>query len=67
MSRDKDQYGPDPDAFKPERFLESKIRDPTQYVFGFGRRYVSEAHSVIRDSLPAESVLEDTWPKTVSL
>jgi len=36
---------PDPDAFKPERWLQSqgddeqeKKRDPRAYVFGFGRR-----------------------------
>ena len=39
---DVDEYG-DPEAFRPERFirdgkLEFSIRDPVDYVFGFGRR-----------------------------
>jgi hypothetical protein len=34
-------YAPDPEAFRPERFLEAKVRDPNEYVFGFGRRYVT--------------------------
>jgi hypothetical protein len=40
MSRDKKEYGPDSEAFRPERFLDSNVRDPDLYVFGFGRRYV---------------------------
>ena len=45
MSRDPVAY-PDPDEFKPERFLvEGKpspnVRDPRKYSFGFGRRSVS--------------------------
>ncbi|KAH7906297.1 cytochrome P450 [Hygrophoropsis aurantiaca] len=42
--RDEKLY-PDPDAFKPERFLDAAVdeiaerrRDPRTYVFGFGRR-----------------------------
>jgi cytochrome P450 len=32
-------YGPDPDAFRPERFLgEGAQPDPRAHVFGFGRR-----------------------------
>lgn len=37
---------PEPDAFKPERFLEPRSAevtqrmDPKNYVFGFGRRLV---------------------------
>jgi len=38
MSRDMTDYGPDPEVFRPERFLETKARDPVLYVFGFGRR-----------------------------
>jgi len=38
MSRNERDYTPDPDAFRPERFLEADVRDPGQYVFGFGRR-----------------------------
>jgi len=38
MSRDWDEYAPDPDSFRPERFVGTKARDPFFYVFGFGRR-----------------------------
>jgi len=38
MSRNEKDYGPDPEAFRPERYLESDARDPSTYVFGFGRR-----------------------------
>lgn len=37
---------PNPDEFKPERFMEDadeetmRKRDPKNYVFGFGRRFV---------------------------
>ena len=43
MSRDPVAY-PDPDEFKPERFLDKngniddKVLSPYEYVFGFGRR-----------------------------
>jgi hypothetical protein len=43
--RDEKLYS-DPYAFKPERFLEKvdpemeRKRDPRNYVFGFGRRFV---------------------------
>lgn len=44
MLRDKKDY-PDPESFKPERYLKNglpdlTIRDPTTIVFGFGRRWV---------------------------
>jgi hypothetical protein len=33
-----------PEVFAPERFIgETKERDPREYLFGFGRRYVSLA------------------------
>jgi len=38
MSRDERDYAPDPEVFRPDRFLEENSRDPSQYVFGFGRR-----------------------------
>jgi len=38
MSRNMEDYGPDPDVFRPERFLEKELRHPAQFVFGFGRR-----------------------------
>lgn len=41
MSRDESRY-PDPEAFIPERFFDSKGMlnddDPAEFVFGFGRR-----------------------------
>jgi cytochrome P450 len=40
MSRDEKEYGPDSEAFRPERFLDSNVRNPELHVFGFGRRYV---------------------------
>ena len=45
MLRDENLY-PDAENFKPERFLEKtspeieRKRDPRNFVFGFGRRYV---------------------------
>jgi len=38
MSRDMRDYAPDPEVFRPERYLEANLRDPSQFVFGFGRR-----------------------------
>lgn len=43
MMRNADDY-PDPDPFKPERFLDkdgnidTSVQDPTTIAFGFGRR-----------------------------
>lgn len=38
MSRDPGNY-PDPEEFRPERFLDNAGRDdPNAFVFGFGRR-----------------------------
>ena len=47
MARDPKHY-PDPDTFMPERFLTADgrpnedILHPREYVFGFGRRYVTQ-------------------------
>lgn len=40
----------DPDVFRPERFihdgkLDTSVRDPAAFVFGFGRRHVTTARS----------------------
>ena len=48
MSRDKKDYAPDPEVFRPDRYLEANPRDPSQYVFGFGRRYVLGLFSKIQ-------------------
>jgi cytochrome P450 len=51
MTRDEEVY-PDAESFKPERFmkngaLDEKIRDPRDFVFGFGRRCVLRPHSIV--------------------
>lgn len=69
ISRDPDVY-PEPDAFKPERFLTqnggvSDLNDPKKFVFGFGRRWVCVASAdEFQVSLPniAEFALVDTSP-----
>ena len=46
MSRDEKRY-PEPEVFRPERFLtaDGKLNpnadDPFDFVFGFGRRYIT--------------------------
>lgn len=45
MLRDESLY-PDASTFKPERFMgadpdRKKMMDPRNYIFGFGRRWVS--------------------------
>ena len=44
MLHDPEEY-PDPEAFKPERYIKDEkidpsVRDPLTIAFGFGRRYV---------------------------
>jgi cytochrome P450 len=39
MVRDEEGFGPDPEAFRPERFFDPNVRDPGQIIWGFGRRY----------------------------
>ena len=47
LSRDPAEY-PDPDAFRPDRFLgtdnSKPSRDPVDYAFGFGRRICPGRH-----------------------
>ncbi|KAI0646467.1 cytochrome P450 [Trametes meyenii] len=43
LSRDPEEY-PDPEAFMPERFLDSKTRDPATFIFGAGRRICAGRH-----------------------
>ncbi|OSD04423.1 CyP450 monooxygenase [Trametes coccinea BRFM310] len=43
ISRDPEAY-PDPEEFKPERFLDPNTRDPMAYVFGNGRRICTGRH-----------------------
>jgi len=38
MARNEKDYGSDAGIFRPDRFLESNVRDPATFVFGFGRR-----------------------------
>jgi cytochrome P450 len=48
MVRDKSVYGPDADLFRPDRFLESDLRDPSVIIYGFGRRWASMEYLAIR-------------------
>ncbi|KAI8982787.1 CyP450 monooxygenase [Trametes punicea] len=43
LSRDVEVY-PDPEEFRPERFLDTKLKDPATYVFGYGRRICAGRH-----------------------
>ena len=54
MLHDENDY-PDPESFKPERYLKNglpdmTVRDPATIVFGFGRRWVSAPSSDLRPS-----------------
>ncbi|TCD66268.1 hypothetical protein EIP91_001597 [Steccherinum ochraceum] len=56
LMRNADDY-PDPDAFKPERFLDKdgsidpSVRDPTTIAFGFGRRICPGKYFAINNVL----------------
>ncbi|KAI0646477.1 CyP450 monooxygenase [Trametes meyenii] len=43
ISRDPTEY-PNPEEFRPERFLDPKVRDPATFVFGAGRRVCAGRH-----------------------
>ncbi|KAH9899431.1 CyP450 monooxygenase [Cubamyces lactineus] len=43
VSRDPEEY-PEPEEFRPERFLDPKTRDPMSFVFGSGRRICAGRH-----------------------
>lgn len=48
MLHDPEEY-PQPDLFKPERFIKDgkinpNVRDPSTIIFGFGRRYAMCTH-----------------------
>jgi hypothetical protein len=56
MTRNEEIY-PDAEAFKPERFIKNgalskEVRDPREFVFGFGRRCVFFRFSRLRLILP---------------
>ena len=63
----------DPDEFRPERLLrdgkpDPAVKDPYDFVFGFGRRCVSSCYCLwqLYISLRAESVPGDTLETPLS-
>ena len=45
----------DPEAFRPERFirdgqLDTSVRDPAAFVFGYGRRHVASMHVYVHET-----------------
>ena len=53
------EFGPEPDKFKPERFLGGGLRDPANTgAFGYGRRLVLEDSVTCEIMLISFDVLE---------
>ena len=64
----------DPEKFDPDRFLKDgalnpAVRDPSAFVFGYGRRYVRFLVAVSSNELmiPAGSALDATLQKPLCL
>ena len=58
MLHDEKDY-PDPESFKPERYLKDglpdlTVRDPTTIVFGFGRRWGFLLRSLVQPTFFAK-------------
>ena len=45
MLHDENDFGPNTEKFRPERFFEPVIADPKAVTFGFGRRCASSSTS----------------------
>lgn len=68
MLRNEEDY-PDPDAFKPERFLKDgklnpAIREPSTMAFGFGRRY---GHAYFIFNLHSDGIFRECPGKSMAL
>ena len=51
MLHDEKMFGPNPEEFRPERFLVPGIADPSSIAFGFGRRCGHIPYTQTVDSL----------------